>query len=63
MNRLRLGLALAGFVAALLAVSLGDERVGWAAIALLVGSLIVRLLHKRYGQKDTDAPSGENDSM
>lgn len=63
MNRLRLGLALAGFVAALLAVSLGDERVGWAAIALLVGSLIVRFLQKRYGQKDTDAPSGENDSM
>lgn len=63
MNRLRLGLALAGFAAAVLAVSLGDERVGWTAIALLVGSVIVRLLQKRGGQKDTDAPSNEKDSM
>jgi hypothetical protein len=62
-TRLRLGLALAGFAAALLAVSLGDERVGWTAIALLVGSVIVRLLQKRGGQKDTDAPSDEEDSM
>ncbi|HEY7634707.1 MAG TPA: hypothetical protein VH763_04125 [Gemmatimonadales bacterium] len=68
MNRLRLGLALAGFLAALLAVSLQDERVGWAGIALLLGSLIVRLLRKRHGpgdhgQRDIDAPRDENDSM
>jgi predicted MFS family arabinose efflux permease len=62
-NRLRLGLALAGFVAALLAVSLGDERVGWAGIALLVGSLLVRLLQKRSRKEDMDARSDENDSM
>jgi hypothetical protein len=62
-NRLRLGLALAGFVAALLAVSLGDERVGWAGIALLIGSLLVRMLQKRSRKEDMDARSDENDSM
>jgi hypothetical protein len=62
-NRLRLGLALAGFVAALLAVSLGDERVGWAGIALLIGSLLVRLVQKRSRKEDMDARSDENDSM
>jgi hypothetical protein len=41
---LRIGLALAGFVAAVLAIALEDHRIGWAAIALLIGSLIVRLL-------------------
>ena len=63
MNRLRLGLALAGFAAALLAVSLGDQRVGWVAIALLMGSLLVRLLQKRSHKEDIDARSDENDSM
>jgi uncharacterized membrane protein len=43
MNRIRLGLALAGMAAALLAVALNDGRVAWAAIALLAGALIVRL--------------------
>ncbi len=63
MNRLRLGLALVGFAAALLAVSLGDERVGWAAIALLVASLIVRLLQQRTAQKKDNAQSDRNDSV
>jgi hypothetical protein len=62
-NRLRLGLALAGFAAALLAVSLGDQRIGWLGIALLAGSLIVRLLQKRTRKEDIDARSHENDSM
>ena len=63
MNRLRVGLALAGFVAALLAVALENERIGWAAIALLIGSLITRVVQKHYSQKDMDAPSQENDSV
>jgi hypothetical protein len=62
-NHLRLGLALAGFAAALLAVSLEDERLGWVGIALLLGSLIVRLLQKRTHKEDMDARSDENDSM
>lgn len=49
MSRLRLGLALAGFVAALVAVVIDQPRIGWAAIALLTGSLIVRLLQRRNG--------------
>jgi hypothetical protein len=62
-NRLRIGLALAGFAAALLAVSLGDNRVGWVGIVLLLGSLLVRLLQKRTHKEDMDARSDENDSM
>jgi hypothetical protein len=44
---LRIGLALAGFAVAVLAVALEDHRLGWAAIALLLASLIVRLLQRR----------------
>jgi hypothetical protein len=47
MSRLRIGLALAGFAAAVLAVVTDQPRVGWCAIALLTGSLIVRLLQRR----------------
>ena len=43
---LRIGLAVAGFAVALLAVALGDRQIGWGAIALLIGSLIVRLLQR-----------------
>jgi hypothetical protein len=44
---LPLGLALGGFVAAVVAIALEDHRVAWAAIALLVGSLIIRLVQRR----------------
>jgi hypothetical protein len=44
---LRVALALAGFAAALVAVAFEDRRLAWAAIALLVCSLIVRLLQRR----------------
>jgi hypothetical protein len=47
LTALRIGLALAGFVAAVVAIALEDHRVGWAAIALLIGSLIIRLLQGR----------------
>ena len=46
-SALRIGLALAGFAMAVLAIALEDHRIGWAAIALLLGSLIVRLLQRR----------------
>jgi len=45
---LRIGLAIAGFAAAVVAVLLDQPRVVWGAIALLTGSLIVRLL-QRWG--------------
>jgi hypothetical protein len=44
---LRLGLAFGGFAVALLAVAFEDERLGWAAIALLAGSLLVRVIERR----------------
>jgi uncharacterized membrane protein len=44
MNQLRLGLAIAGFIVALLSVALDSGRLGWAAIALLSGSLLLRIL-------------------
>jgi uncharacterized membrane protein len=47
LTALRIGLALAGFVAAVVAIALEDHRVGWAAIAFLAGSLIVRLIQRR----------------
>lgn len=47
MNYLRLGLALCGFVLALFGVALGDMRLVRAAIAVLLGSLILRLILRR----------------
>jgi hypothetical protein len=47
MSRLRIGFALAGFVAALLSVALNDDRIAWLAIALLAVSLILRLLLRK----------------
>lgn len=44
---LRLALALGGFVVAVVAIALEDHRLAWAAIALLVGSLIIRLVQRR----------------
>lgn len=47
MNYLRLGLALCGFVMALLGVAVGNERLVWAAIAVLLGSLLLRLILRK----------------
>ena len=47
MAYLRLGLALAGFATALLAVAFEDHRIGWTAIALLAASLVIRLIERR----------------
>jgi hypothetical protein len=55
MRYARLGLAVAGFIAALLSIMLDDPQFGWGAIALLIGSLIVRLLsQKREDRKSRD---------
>lgn len=47
LTAIRIGLALAGFAVAVLAIALEDRRIGWGAIALLIGSLIVRLVQRR----------------
>jgi hypothetical protein len=44
---LRLGLAFGGFAVALLAVAFEDQRLGWGAIVLLAGSLLVRVIERR----------------
>jgi hypothetical protein len=44
MMRLRLGVAAAGFALAGLAVALGDRRLVWVAIAVLVVALLLRFL-------------------
>lgn len=44
MMRVRLGVAAAGFAVAVLAVSLGDRRLVWVAIALLAVALLLRFL-------------------
>jgi hypothetical protein len=62
MTYLRLGLAFGGFAVALLAVGFEDERLGWGAIALLAGSLLVRVIERRRSRTDEvegGGPSGE----
>jgi hypothetical protein len=46
MTYLRLGLALAGFATALLAVAFESRGLGWAAIGCLVASVVVRLIQR-----------------
>jgi hypothetical protein len=58
-NRLRLGFALVGFVLAFFSVALEDVRLGWAAIAVLLVSMIVRLLLR----KREDGKSKTNDRL
>jgi len=48
-NYLRLGLALCGFALALLGVAVDDVRLVWAAIAVLLGSLLLRLILRKRG--------------
>jgi hypothetical protein len=50
MRTARLALALAGFLAALASIVLDNRQIGWGAIALLIGSLILRILGKRADQ-------------
>ena len=53
MSHLRLGLALCGFVLALLGMALGDPRLVWAAIVVLLGSLILRLFLRKRERGNT----------
>ena len=49
MNQLRLGLGICGFVLAALGVALSDPRMVWGAIAVLLVSLILRLILRKQG--------------
>ena len=57
MNHLRLGLAICGFVLALLGVGLNDLRLVWGAIAVLLASLMLRLI-LRKGVNGKPKPEG-----
>lgn len=57
MNHLRLGLALCGFVLALLGVALQDPRLVGGAIAVLLGSLLLRLIIRK-GVNGRSNPEG-----
>ena len=54
MNQLKLGLALAGLLLAVVSVAWEDRRLAWGAIALLAGSLIVRLLIRKRENGSSD---------
>jgi membrane protein implicated in regulation of membrane protease activity len=58
MNRLRIGLALAGFVLALLSVALDDHRLAWAAIVVLAASLVIRLVRRK---RESRKSQGDDD--
>ena len=51
-SRVRRMLALAGFALAALAVAYEDRRIGWGAIALLAGSLLMRMVRRRDGSTE-----------
>jgi hypothetical protein len=57
MNGLRIGLALGGFVLALVGVAYDERRLAWAAIVLLAGSLLLRFWQ---GRRKNSEPGGEN---
>jgi uncharacterized membrane protein YfcA len=46
-SRLRIAFALGGFAAALLSVALNEDRIAWLAIALLLVSLILRMILRK----------------
>ncbi len=54
MNRLRLIFALLGFLLAFLSVALNDIRLGWAAVAVLLVSLIARLVLRKRNSGNSD---------
>ena len=49
MKSLKLGLAVAGFVLALLSIAYDNRMLGWIAMALLAASLLLRLWLRRRG--------------
>jgi hypothetical protein len=64
MNFVRIGFAVAGFVLALISIALNNTRLGWAAIAMLLLSLLARLtLRKRTDSRRNPADSDIDSSL
>ena len=53
LNALRIGLAWAGFIVAFVSVALDNRRIAWGAMALLIGSLICRILVRKRENSDS----------
>jgi hypothetical protein len=63
-NFVRIGFAVAGFVLALISIALNDSRLGWAAIAMLLVSVIARLtLRKRVDSTSDEADSDHSSPL
>jgi len=63
-NLLRVGFAVAGFVLALISIALDHTRLGWAAIALLLVSVLVRLtIRKRTAAGSDQADSNDGSPL
>jgi hypothetical protein len=63
-NVLRVGFAVAGFVLALISIALDHSRLGWAAIALLLVSVLARLtIRKRTGTDSNQADSNHGSPL
>ena len=60
MSRLRLALALIGFLAAVLGVATDDRRIVWIAIALLSASFLLRRLQRKTSREH---PENKPDSQ
>lgn len=53
MMRLRIALGIAGLLAAVLAVTTENRAVFWVAVALLTGSLVVRIVARIRARRAT----------
>lgn len=53
LNAFRIGLAWAGFVVAFVSVVLDNRQIAWGAMALLIGSLICRILVRKRENRDS----------
>jgi hypothetical protein len=64
MNLIRVGFAVAGFALALISIALNHDWLSWAAIALLLVSVLARLtLRKRTDTGSDEADSGHSSPL
>lgn len=64
MNLFRIGFAVTGFVLALISIAVNDRRLGWAAIAMLLASVVARLtLRRRLEARSNRADSDDGSSV
>lgn len=62
MNIVRVGFAVAGFVLALLSIALSHDQLGWAAIALLLVSVLARLTLRKREDSSSDEAGSDHSS-